>query len=83
MNELLFGDVQPQIGSVNPGQALGLARTALLVGASATVGWLVSVIPGVDFGQYGGVIVPLILFALDFARRWLGSQLPPVESPQG
>lgn len=81
MKQVLFGDVSSEGGSYNANDHKALLRMAGLVVASSLVTWLIGVVPGLDLGAHKETVLPVVLFLLEAARRWLGSRLPA--QPQG
>ncbi len=59
-----------------------IGKGALLAGGAAAITYLVGALPGVNFGPYTGILVPILSVALNLVRKWLaGPPKPPAPAP--
>ena len=57
--------------SLNMVDIIGLGKNALLVGGAAALTYVAGNIGGLDFGNLGALVVPIVAVALDSAIKWL------------
>ena len=65
-----------EANTVNKTDVYKAGRTALLVGLTSAVSYVITNLAGLDLGQYSETILPVIAFGLDFLYRWLKDNTP-------
>lgn len=73
IKDVLFGDVESPQNSLSVKDTHALLRVVGLGIAGVVVNYLVQLVPGIDFGQYSGLAVPVIMSLLEVARRYIAN----------
>ena len=73
-----MSEVKPSAqGQLNSSDLLKVLRDAAIVGGGVAVARVIELLPGVDFGPYKDVVVPVLIVILGLVRRWLAGQVRP------
>jgi hypothetical protein len=73
LRDVLLGDVESPQNSLSIKDTHALLRVVALGIAGVVVNYLIELLPGIDFGQYSGLAVPVIMSLLEVARRYIAT----------